>query len=194
MTLFSRLVAKSERLWTKLDTLRGRYYCKLHGVKIGKQLHVRGKLYINIGNRIEIGDNCRINSAIWANQTAGDRTAIRMMGNGTLKVGNNCGISNVRISCENRIEIGDNVCIGAGTCIWDTDFHPMSYRNGTELENVIVSKPIYIKDNAFIGANCIILKGVNIGANAVVGAGSVVTRDIPDGEVWAGNPARKVKG
>lgn len=49
------------------------------------------------------------------------------------------------------------------------------------------------EDGAFIGGNSIILKGVKIGKNSVVGAGSVVTRDIPDGEIWAGNPARKIR-
>ena len=39
----------------------------------------------------------------------------------------------------------------------------------------------------------IILKGVTIGENSVVGAGSVVTKDIPSGEVWAGNPAKFIR-
>lgn len=50
--------------------------------------------------------------------------------------------------------------------------------------------PIKIKKGAFIGANSIILKGVEIGENSVIGAGSVVTQNVPDKEIWAGNPAR----
>ena len=53
----------------------------------------------------------------------------------------------------------------------------------------IKTKPILIKEGAFIGAQSIILKGVTIGKHSVVGAGSVVTKDIPDGEIWGGNPA-----
>lgn len=52
--------------------------------------------------------------------------------------------------------------------------------------------PIRILDNCFIGACSIILPGVTIGPNAVVGAGSVVTKDVPPGEIHAGNPARFV--
>ena len=53
--------------------------------------------------------------------------------------------------------------------------------------------PIHIKKFAFIGGSCIILKRVTIGENAVVAAGSVVTKDIPDNEVWGGNPAKFIK-
>ena len=53
--------------------------------------------------------------------------------------------------------------------------------------------PVVIKDGAFIGAHCIILKGVSIGEKSVVGAGSVVTKSIPDGEIWAGNPAKFIR-
>lgn len=49
---------------------------------------------------------------------------------------------------------------------------------------------IYIKKGAYLGAHTIVCKPVTIGQGAVVGAGSVVTKDIPDYEVWAGNPAR----
>ncbi|MEI3417887.1 MAG: DapH/DapD/GlmU-related protein [Blautia sp.] len=53
--------------------------------------------------------------------------------------------------------------------------------------------PVVIKNGVFIGANSIILKGVTIGEKAIIGAGSVVTRSIPDGEIWAGNPARFIR-
>ena len=48
-------------------------------------------------------------------------------------------------------------------------------------------------DNCFIDANTVICNAVRIGENAIVGAGSVVTKDIPDNEIWAGNPARFIK-
>ena len=52
---------------------------------------------------------------------------------------------------------------------------------------------VHIKENAFIGCNTVICNAVTIGRNAIVGAGSIVTKDIPDNEVWAGNPARFIK-
>ena len=55
------------------------------------------------------------------------------------------------------------------------------------------TSPVIIKDGAFIGAHSIILKGVIIGEKSIVGAGSVVTKSIPDGEIWAGNPAKFIR-
>ena len=53
-------------------------------------------------------------------------------------------------------------------------------------------QPVVIEDGVWTGANVIILKGVTIGQRAIIGAGSVVTKNVPAGEIWAGNPARKI--
>lgn len=52
---------------------------------------------------------------------------------------------------------------------------------------------IRIGDDVWIGCGTTVLKGVAIGRGSVVGAGSVVTRSTGENEVWAGNPARKIK-
>ncbi len=62
------------------------------------------------------------------------------------------------------------------------DHKPPSY--GKEWRNTLVKK------GASIGAGAVIVAGVTIGEGAMVGAGAVVTKDIPDGETWVGNPAR----
>ena len=49
--------------------------------------------------------------------------------------------------------------------------------------------PVIIDDESFIGINTIICNSVRIGKRAFIGAGSVVTKDVPDDEIWAGNPA-----
>lgn len=62
----------------------------------------------------------------------------------------------------------------------------------SELAN-IPRKRTTIGDGAWIGANAIIRQGLTIGKGAVIGAGSIVLRNVPDGEIWAGNPAKMIK-
>jgi len=50
-----------------------------------------------------------------------------------------------------------------------------------------------VKRGASIGSGATILCGVAIGERAIVGAGSVVTKDVPDGAIVAGNPARLMR-
>jgi acetyltransferase-like isoleucine patch superfamily enzyme len=54
-------------------------------------------------------------------------------------------------------------------------------------------EPTLVKKGASIGSGATILSNVVIGERAIVGAGSVVTRDVPDGVIVAGNPARIIR-
>ena len=51
---------------------------------------------------------------------------------------------------------------------------------------------IEIGDNTFIGARSIIMYNVKIGKDCIIGSGSIVTRDIPDGSVAVGVPAKVI--
>ena len=53
--------------------------------------------------------------------------------------------------------------------------------------------PTTVKRGASLGSGVTILCGVVIGEGATIGAGSVVTKDVPDGAVVAGNPARVLR-
>ncbi|KAF5032499.1 2,3,4,5-tetrahydropyridine-2,6-dicarboxylate N-acetyltransferase [anaerobic digester metagenome] len=173
---------------------------RLNRVSYGKNLRVRGNVFIyrHYENAvIQIGDNVTINSARWANPIGcGDRTYFQVNENARLIIGNNCGISNTAITCEKEIVIDDNVTLGSGCHIYDTDFHPLQYEErikGYYKGCPTKRKAIHIGEGAFIGAGCYILKGVTIGKHAIVGAGAVVTKDIPDGVIWGGNPAIKIR-
>lgn len=106
----------------------------------------------------------------------------------SINIGDNVGISGATIS-GNDISIGNNVLIGSGVLISDSDAHPihpvLRYDN-----QYIITKPIKIEDDVFIGARSIILKGVTIGKGSVIGAGSVVSKSIPPMCIAAGNPAK----
>ena len=61
-----------------------------------------------------------------------------------------------------------------------------------EFKDVKKFGKIVVGEQSFVGARSIIMPGVKIGNNCVVGAGSVVTRDVPDGTVVCGIPAKPV--
>ena len=119
------------------------------------------------------------------------------------KIGSNCNIcANVLI--ENDVVVGDNVTVKSGVQLWDgvtLEENVFIDPNVTFTNDLFPRSKVYpekfartlIKKGASIGANSTILAGHTIGENAMVGAGSVVTHDIPDNEVWVGNPARFVR-
>ena len=119
------------------------------------------------------------------------------------KIGTGCNIcANVLI--ENEVVVGNDVTVKSGVQLWDgvtlednvfvgpnvtftNDLFPRSKNPDWKLSKTVVKK------GASIGANATILCGITIGENAMIGAGSVVTKDVPSGEVWVGNPARFFK-
>lgn len=118
-----------------------------------------------------------------------------MIEGGVLQIGEKVGISNSVFYCADAITIEDNVLIGAGCLITDSDSHSIDYYNRCIVphDSNIKKAPVIIKEGAFVGANSIILKGVHIGKRSVIGAGSVVTKDVPEDEIWGGNPAVFIK-
>lgn len=55
-----------------------------------------------------------------------------------------------------------------------------------------LSGGVRVNASAYLGAGALVREGCTIGARALVGMGAVVLRDVPDGEVWAGNPAQRL--
>jgi acetyltransferase-like isoleucine patch superfamily enzyme len=110
----------------------------------------------------------------------------------TLTIGDRVGVSGSTISAARSVTIGNDVLIGSGCVITDSDAHPLRYSDRRD-HTLTGTAPVTIGDGAFIGARCIILKGVTIGRESVIGAGSVVTKDVPPQVVAAGNPAVVVK-
>lgn len=164
-------------------------------VLCGKNIHTFGKIYIkNEGRGIKIGSNCCFNSSFWSNPVGGEeRIILRTLEKGRIILGDGVGMSNSVIVSAEEVEIGDNVMIGAGVKIYDTDFHSLKYDLRIVGHEGVKKGKIKIEEGAFIGAGTFILKGVTVGEKSVVGAGSVVTKNIPPQEVWAGNPAKFIK-
>lgn len=116
--------------------------------------------------------------------------------NATLSIGNNVGLSQISIECANCISIGNNVNIGAGCLLIDSNFHSSDWKirrdRGLDI-HYAKTAPIYIGDDVFIGARSIIGKGVSIGDRVMIAAGSVVIKDIPNDCIAGGNPCIVIK-
>jgi acetyltransferase-like isoleucine patch superfamily enzyme len=74
-------------------------------------------------------------------------------------------------------------------CVLATEYHPEEPAQ----RHSLLTKPITIGRNAWLGADVKVLAGVTIGENAIVAAGSVVTKDVPPDTVVAGSPARIIR-
>jgi acetyltransferase-like isoleucine patch superfamily enzyme len=105
-------------------------------------------------------------------------------------IGANCKIQSHTFICDG-VEIGDGVFVGHGVMFVNDKFPKATNADG-ELAGSADWEllPVRVGDGVTIGSGAIVLGGVTIGADALVGAGAVVTRDVGDGEVVAGVPAR----
>lgn len=115
------------------------------------------------------------------------------------KIGEDCNICS-HCFIENDVIVGNRVTIKSGVQLWDglrieddvfigpnvsftNDKYPRSKQYPQQFEQTVLRK------GASIGAGAVLVCGIEIGERAMVGAGSVVTKDVPAGELWAGNPA-----
>lgn len=154
-------------------------------------------VYISYKGKCEIGHNLIINNGHKFNPIGRNSPCYIIVKKiGHLKIGNNVGMSSTAICCAHKITIGNNVKLGGGVCIYDTDFHSLNPNDRLDDRtdaNQTKIIPVTIEDNVFIGAHSTILKGVTIGENSIIGACSVVTKSIPENQIWAGNPARFIR-
>lgn len=121
---------------------------------------------------------------------------IRVRNGACLSIGDNTGMRQTSIVCCSAITIGNNVRVGAGCLIMDSNFHSLDYikrRDWTTDAKNVKKEPVTICDDVFIGARSIICKGVTIGARSIIAAGSVVVKDIPEDCIAGGNPCKVIK-
>ncbi|GGD03517.1 acyltransferase [Hyunsoonleella pacifica] len=155
------------------------------------------KIMVARGGVMEIGRGFRMNNTMISNPIGCTQPCMFFVDKGAkLIIGENTNMSQTALVCHTSINIGNHVKIGGGVCIYDTDFHSLDKAKRISMDDDIKYKkvsPVRIGDYVFIGAYSIILKGVTIGENSIIGAGSLVTKNIPANEIWAGNPAKKIK-
>ena len=145
-------------------------------VKLGQRVKVFA--FANLYG-CEIGDDVKIGAFVEIQKGA--------------KIGPRCKISSHSFLCEG-VTLEEEVFIGHGVTFINDRFPRATNGDGrlqTEADWNCV--PTSVKRGASIGSGATILCGVSIGERAIVGAGSVVTKDVPDGAIVAGNPARVMR-
>jgi len=121
---------------------------------------------------------------LWGEPEIGEGTKIGAfvdIGKG-VKIGKNC-IIQAFVSIPPGVTIEDNVFIGPH--VGFANHKNISDRGHWRLDET------YVGSGASIGMGAMIGPGLKIGNNAVIGMGSIVTKHIPSGETWIGNPAHK---
>ena len=120
------------------------------------------------------------------------------------------GGSTIHIGC--RFYQPENISIGVDTSVGDRCFldgrAKLSIGSHTSIASQVLiynsehnindewfganEQPVVIGDYVFIGPRAIILPGVHIGNGAVIAAGAVVSKDVSNGEIVGGVPAKKI--
>lgn len=137
---------------------------------VGLLLHQGGKIYHPEYSNFQprsVGKNIVVHSNVWV----GDEVDLA----DNMKIQAFCFI-------PNGVEFEEGVFLGPRVTFTNDMEPPMNRFLKTR-----------VGQGAAIGAGAVIVCGVTIGRYALIGAGSVVTKDVPDGEVWVGNPAKMLR-
>lgn len=133
---------------------------------------------------------CRRRNIILQEGAYISRSGFCKIGGGKIQLGEHAQINQgCTFVAHSDITIGRNTAI-AYNCTLLTSANPNHPYNSLSRLYPPLHAPITIGDDVWVGACSVILPGVTIGNRVVIAAGSVVTRDIPDGVLVAGVPAR----
>ncbi|WP_179333442.1 acyltransferase [Winogradskyella costae] len=176
-------------------------------LKIGKGVQIHKNVQISVSNNstFVIEDYSRIesNSRIFINKDskigkdsfiASDVSIFSREGlKAAIFIGEGCGVGNGTIlDVSADIEIGDKVAIGPNCTIYTHD-HDYTDINVPAWKGELLKGEVVIGSNSWIGSSVTILHSVRIGEGSIVGSGSMVNKSIPEMELWAGTPAKKLK-
>ena len=148
----------------------------------GKRSLIRKRTRIDIlpWNKFYVGDDSTIEDFTTINNGVGDI----IIGDRT-RIGLGCTLIGP-VTVGNDVRLAQNVVMSGLNHKYTDVSLPIS-------DQGVTTNTITIKDETWIGANCVILPGVTIGKHCVIAAGSIVRRNVPDYSVAAGNPSKVMK-
>ena len=176
-------------------------------IVIGPGCHIGSgtRLSARAGQQLELGANAMIERDVTIASVAGTvigrgavigaRTVVvcrEPAGGGRFVLGEDS-----HLSVDNLVDICADVNFGSQvrsgpSCAFYTHKHSPS---ATELiwDREVDMSPISVGDQVWIGHGCQLMPGVRVGPHAVVGAAAVVTKDVPEGVIVGGIPARELR-
>lgn len=111
----------------------------------------------------------------------------------TISTSAKIGIGNfigVNVIVNALATIGDYCILNTGSIIE----HECKIEDGVHIApGAVLAGNVSIGQNTFVGANSTVKQGITVGKNVVIGAGSTVVKNIPDNQIWVGNPAKLLK-
>tara|TARA_Y100001970_G_scaffold243388_1_gene308619 strand:+ start:28678 stop:29397 length:720 start_codon:yes stop_codon:yes gene_type:complete len=101
------------------------------------------------------------------------------------KIGSGCQLNTPNLNDAGSVILGNRVVLGGNATI---------NAHLTE-KGELVMAPVTIGDDALIGTGAVVQPGCNIGIGTVIASRAVVAKwtDVPDGEVWGGIPAKRIR-
>ena len=164
-----------------------RLYYKLRLKKLGKKCIIDVGVVFYGPRNIQIGDYCWVDSGVRIESLLGEVSIGRRVHIGSQTI----------LSSRSPITIEDYAGIAAGVRLYSSSELPipglhMSGPMIPEKYRSFITKPVRVGKNGFVGTNSVLLPGANIGEGAILGALSLLKTSIPDWEIWAGLPAKKI--
>lgn len=162
-----------------------RWYWKICGMTLGKSTSL-SNAKVTWPQKVSIGDHCALEHNIHLKHDG-----VFSKGK-SIVIGDNCFIgADVEFNVRQKVHVGNNVLIASGTRIVD-------HNHGTDRHTCMNAQPskdeceIHIKDDVWIGFNCVVLPGSKLCKGAILAAQSVLNKEVGAYEIWAGVPAKKI--
>ncbi len=182
MRIFRTLESFGRSRWAMLTQGMRRLLLRIRGLEFGRGLQLEGPIRLTSPQRIRVGAHVRL----------GKDVVLGAWPEGRLSIGEHTYIGRWSIVLAHQsVTIGDDCLIAPGCHITDVN-HGMAA--GERMRNqALVSRPVCIGNDVWMGAGCSVLPGVTIGDGAVIGARAVVTRDLPPNAIAVGTPAKIIR-
>ncbi|KKN59929.1 hypothetical protein LCGC14_0536790 [marine sediment metagenome] len=152
---------------------------------------------IEIPEFVRLGKNCHIEkNVVFALHGLGaefiDDQWMLIPHNGTIEIGDNVTILDSTIimrATKEATKIGSGSILGVKSHI---GHNVQIGKNCLIGSSALLGGSSKIGENTYIGVGALIKNKIIIGKKCTIGMGAIVTKNVPDGETWAGVPANKI--